>query len=278
MSLQIKAASATGGPATTVCAECGAPASGNFCSSCGADLRQGAAGVLGAVAGGGLHNFPATYLRILRSPIKATVALADDPAYRQHISFVLSGLAIFCVLMLPFIIQTADPNGAMAHYSESMQTLVKILSQAGVYVGALITFLLGFALFRFFAKEPRSLKAYLKLYCLAFGFIMPLYAIYDYIARGVLGSTGLSSFSGNAAAPTAEQMLSVPFALSMAGSLLIWAYFIAIHRRFWRMPVWKAGALYTVTALTSYQAGYWLMYFVGYWVAFWLVRTGVVTL
>jgi len=278
MSLQTKAASAAGGSAATVCAECGAPASGNFCSSCGADLRQGASGVLGTVSGGALHNFPATYLRILRSPIKATVALADDPAYRQHISFLLSGLAIFCVLMLPFIIQTADPTGAIAHYSESMQTLVKILSQAGVYVGALITFLLGFAMFRFFAKEPRSFTAYLKLYCLAFGFIMPPFAVYDYVARGVLGSTGLSSFTGNAAPPTPEQMLSVPFLISFAVSLLIWAYFIAIHRRFWRMSVWKAGALYTVTALTSYQAGYWIMYFVGYWVAFWLVRTGVVTL
>jgi hypothetical protein len=276
MGFQIKAASGAGGPAATVCAECGTPASGNFCSSCGADLRGGAAGVLGAVAGGGSQNFPATYLRILHSPIRATVALAEDPAYRKHISFFLSGLAIFCVLMLPFIIQSADPTGAMAHYSESMQTLVKILTQAGVYVGAFITFLLGFALFGFFAKEPRSLKSYLKLYCLAFGFIMPPYAVYDYVARGVLGSTGLSSFTGTG--PTPEQMLSVPFLLSFAVSLLIWAYFIAIHRRFWRMPVWKAGALYTITALTSYQAGYWIMYFVGYWVAFWLVRAGVVTL
>jgi hypothetical protein len=272
MILQAKGAAAT----AAVCAECGTTASGKFCSSCGADLRGGKSGVLGAVAGGGLQNFPATYLRILRSPIKATVALAEDPAYRQHISFLLSGLAIFCLLILPFIIQSADPTGAMAHYSESMQTLVKILSQAGVYVGAFITFLLGFALFRFFAKEPRSLKSYLKLYCLAFGFIMPPYAVYDYVARGVLGSTGLSSFTGTS--PTPEQMLSVPFLLSLAVSLLIWAYFIAIHRRFWRMPVWKAGALYTVTALTSYQAGYWIMYFVGYWVAFWLVRAGVVTI
>jgi hypothetical protein len=43
------------------------------------------------------------------------------------------------------------------------------------------------------------------------------------------------------------------------------------------MSVWKAGALYTVTALASYQAGYWIMYFVGYWVAFGLIRAGVVT-
>ncbi|NIO43286.1 MAG: hypothetical protein GTO41_25910, partial [Burkholderiales bacterium] len=70
--------------------------------------------------------------------------------------------------------------------------LVKILAQVGVYIGALITFLLGFSLFRYFAKDKRTFGAYFKLYCLAFGFIMPLYAAYEFVVRRVLGGTGLS--------------------------------------------------------------------------------------
>jgi hypothetical protein len=273
MGFQSRSAGAAAQGAAT-CAECGAPAAGNFCSGCGADLRQGS-GVLGVVSGVSRYGFPATYLRILRSPVKATVALAEDPAYRQHISFLLSGLAIFCVIMVPFFLKNADPNGAMAHYSDSMQTLLKVLSQIGVYAGAVITFVLGWLLFHFFAKTPRTLNMYLKLYCVAFGFIVPIYAIYDYVARGVLGGTGLSSFVGQS--PTPEQMMTAPFFVSLAVSLLIWAYFIAIHRRFWQMPVWKAGALYTVASMVSYQASYWIMYVVGYWAAVILIRAGIVS-
>lgn len=105
--------------------------------------------------------------------------------------------------------------------------------------------------------------------------MMPPYAIYDYVARGMLGSTGLSSFANSN--PTPEQMMTPAFAVSLATSLLIWAYFIAIHRRFWRMSIWRAGLLYTVAAITSYQLGFWVMYFVGYWSAYLLIQAGIVT-
>lgn len=268
-------AAASVASAEMVCADCNSPASGNFCSNCGADLRAGRSGILGSVSSTARLSFPGTYLQILRSPIKATVALADDPIYRQHISFFFSGLAVFCVIMVPFIMQAADPTGAMARYSESMQTLVRVLSQVGVYVGALITFLLGYALFYVFAKTPRRFRAYLKLYCLAFGFMLPLYALYDYVARGMLGITGMSSFSVKN--PTLEEVLTVPFAVALGVSLLIWVYFIAIHRRFWNMPVWKAGLLYTAATLTSQQAGYYVMLHAGYWITLYLIKAGVVS-
>ena len=275
MGLQANNAFAASGAA--VCDECGAQATGNFCSACGADLRAGS-GVLGAVGGNVNTSYPATYLRILMSPVKATVALADDPSYRQHLSFLLASIAIFSLIMVPFFLQSADPSGDAARYSESAQTMMKVLSQAGIYVGAIITFLFAFGLFRFFSKgdQKRTLKSYLKLYCLAFGFVMPPYAAYDYIARGVLGATGLSSFS--VSDPTPEQMVTPAFAVAMVASLLLWAYFIAIHRRFWRMSVWRAGALYSVAAIASHQIGFWLMYFVGYWVAYLAVRYGIVTM
>lgn len=257
------------------CPECNSTASGNFCSNCGADLRAAKAGLFGTVATHARLSYPGTYLQILRSPVKATVALADDPTYRQHISFLLTSLAIFCVVIVPFIIQSADPTGAMARYSESMQMLMKVLSQAGVYAGAIFAFLIGYAIFFVFAKTPRTFKAYLKLYCLAYGFMLPPYALYDYVARGILGSTGLTSYLNQS--PSLEQLLTVPFAVALSASLLIWAYFIAIHRRFWNMALWKAGVLYTAAALISQKVGYWAMYYIGYWAALGLIRAGIVT-
>ena len=126
------------------------------------------------------------------------MGLAEDPTYRSHVSFLLTGIAVFCLLFLPILMRTTVPTAAAGHMSEDMQTLMKVLSQVGVYVGAVITFLLAFALFRYFAKEPRTLKAYFKLYCLAFGFVMPLYAVYEFAARGLLGGTGMSSFNETA--------------------------------------------------------------------------------
>jgi hypothetical protein len=259
--------------AGAACADCGSTVSGNFCSACGADLRGGGSGLIDTVTGG-RQSYLATYLQILRSPVKATVDLTDDPSYRQHISFLLSSLAVFCVIMVPFIVQSAVADDQLSQFSESMRTLISVMSQVGVYVGAVITFLLGYGLFRVFAKETRSLKSYFKLYCLAYGFMLPPYALYDYVARGLLGITGLSSFA--AQTPTVEELATVPFAVSFAVSLLIWVYFIAIHRRFWRMPVWKATVLFSAAAIAAGKIGYEVMYVVGAQVAMFLINLGVV--
>jgi hypothetical protein len=268
------AAAATGAQVTSVCAECGAQATGNFCSACGADLRPGALSVLGAVTAPVRQSFPAVYLRILRAPVRETVGLAEDQAYRSHLSFLLSGIAVFCLLFVPILLNSTVQATPGAQVSESMQNLMKVLSQVGVYVGAVITFGIAYGLYRFFAKEPRTLKAYFKLYCMAFGFIMPLYAVYEYGSRGLLGVTGMSSLNET----TQPVQLMDPATLAaVALALVLWSYFIAIHRRFWHMPLWKAGVLYIVAAISSYQLSYWLMYFVGYWTAAVLIAAGVVT-
>ena len=127
-----------GSQATATCADCGMPAGGNFCSSCGADLRADAPSILGSAR----RTFPVVYLQLLRSPILRTVALAEDKTYREHLSFLLTAIGIFCLLFLPTLFAAAAAAGPEAHVSEGMQTLMKVLSQAGVYVGATMTFLL----------------------------------------------------------------------------------------------------------------------------------------
>jgi hypothetical protein len=267
LSMQRRTAFA-GSQATATCADCGTPAGGNFCSSCGADLRADAPSILGSAR----RTFPVVYLQLLRSPILRTVALAEDKTYREHLSFLLTAIGIFCLLFLPTLFAAAAAAGPEAHVSEGMQTLMKVLSQAGVYVGATITFLLAFGLFRYFSREPRSLQAYFKLYCLAFGLVMPMYAAYEFITRHMLGVTGMSSLNGPM---TAAQWATPSTILAVVLALLLWSYFIAIHRRFWRLPLWKAGVLYVVAATASYQLTFWLMYAVGYGVAKALITSGV---
>jgi hypothetical protein len=271
MILQMRGASA-GAQVAAVCADCGAQVTGNFCSACGADQRTGAIGVLGDVTAPVRQSFPWVYLKILRAPVRQTAALAEDRAYRSHVSFLLSGIAVFSLLMIPILMRSAVPGASQM--SESLQTYLKVMSQVGIYVGSVITFLLAYALFRFFAKEPRTLKAYFKLYCLAFGFVMPLYAAYEFLARSVLGGIGMSSLDQ---VTRTEQLLAPATLVSTALALLLWTYFIAIHRRFWHMSLWKAAALYVVVALSSSQIAFWLMFVVSAFGRDVLVAAGIVT-
>ena len=148
------------------CADCGADATGNFCSACGADLRKSALGFLGQAAAPVRRSFPVVYLKLLRAPVRQTVALAEDPSYRGHVSFALAGIALYILLFVPIVMRVVIPAGGM-QVSESMQTLMKVLSQVGIYVGMAITFALAYGLFRYFATAQRPFHAYFKLYCLA---------------------------------------------------------------------------------------------------------------
>ena len=70
-----------------------------------------------------------------------------------------------------------------------------------------------------------------------------------------------------------------PSAMASVGlSLVLYVYFIAIHGRFWNMPVWKAAALYIVVAFVSNQAAYHLMWWVGFYSAKVLSNAGIVTI
>jgi hypothetical protein len=258
-----------------VCADCGASASGNFCSSCGADLRQSSLGFLGQAAAPVRRSYPIVFLKLLRAPVRQTVAIAEDPSYRGHVSFMLTSIAIYVLLFVPVIMQAVIPTGGNVHVSESMQTLMKILSQVGIYVGMAITFALAYAIFRYFATVKRPFHAYFKLYCLALGFMAPIYGAYEFIVRLMVGGIGMSTFG---APMTGADWLSPSAIASVVLSLLLWAYFVAIHRRFWAMPVWKATALYLVASVVSYQVGYQLMWQVGFYSAKMLTAAGIVTI
>ncbi|MCZ7594798.1 MAG: hypothetical protein M5U16_07675 [Hyphomicrobium sp.] len=65
---------------------------------------------------------------------------------------------------------------------------------------------------------------------------------------------------------------------SVALALLLWAYFVAIHRRFWSMPIWKATALYLLASIVSNKVGFWLMWWVGFYTARVLTAAGIVTI
>ncbi|WP_068460917.1 hypothetical protein [Hyphomicrobium sulfonivorans] len=255
------------------CGECGAETSGNFCSACGADLRTSALSFLGPAATSVRRSFPAVYLKILRSPIRQTVAFADDRTYRGYVSFALTGIALYILFFVPIVIRMVVPGTEGAHLSESMQTMMKALSQAGIYVGMALTFLLAFALFRAFAPARRPFPAYFKLYAIAIGFVAPIYGIYEFVIRLLPGGVGMSAL-GNIGD---DAMHNPTVWVSTVLALLLWGYFAAIHRRFWSTSVWLAVVLYFLASFISNWLSYHLMWWVGFHTARILIAAGIVT-
>ncbi len=253
------------------CGDCGAPAGGNFCSSCGADLRASSLGFLGQAAAPMRRSFPAVYLKLLRAPIRQTVALAEDPSYRGYLSFALTGIALYCLLFVPVVMRMLVPTGG-AQVSESMQTLMKVLSQAGIYVGMAITFLLAYGLFRLFARAAH-VRAPTSSSTPSRSASWRRSTAPTSSSCGLLGGIGMSSLG----ACMTEADWTKPTTLMSSRWPALWAYFVAIHRRFWAMPIWKATGLYVVASLVSGQVGYWLMWWVGFYSAMVLRHAGIVT-
>ena len=258
-------------PAAAACGDCGAPACGNFCSSCGADLRESSLSFLGRTAAPVRRSFPAVYLKILRAPIRQTVDFTEDPSYRGYLSFALAGIAVYLLLIVPIVIRQVAPPGT--NVSESMLTLMKVLSQVGVYVGMAIAFLMAFLVFRLFSRVKRPFHAYFKLYAMALGFVAPIYAIYEFVTRTVLGGVGVSSFS---AQMTPDDWLKPTAWVSVALIVAMFVYFIGIHRRFWQMPVWKAALLYLPASYVANVISYQMMWYVGWYSAYVLSAAGIV--
>lgn len=217
------------------------------------------------------RSFPAVYLKILRAPIGETVAFAQDPSYRGYLSFALAGIALYILLIVPIVMQQVAPPGT--NVSESLLTLMKILSQVGVYAGIVITFLLAFLVFRLFALVQRPFHAYFKLYAIALGFVAPIYGVYEFVARSVLGGVGTSSISAQI---TLDDWLKPTAWASMALMVAMLVYFIGIHRRFWDMPVWKAALLYMPASYVANVISYQLMWYVGWYSAYVLSAAGIV--
>jgi hypothetical protein len=104
--------------------------------------------------------------------------------------------------------------------------------------------------------------------------VAPIYGAYEFIVQAILGGIGMSSLG-----TVTQANLSNPTALiSIVLALLLWVYFVAIHRRFWSMPIWKATVLYLAASLISNQVGFFLMWYVGFYTARVLVAAGIVTI
>ncbi len=168
--------------------------------------------------------------RLMCAPVKTTVELASDPAYRSHWSFLGKGTAAW-LLLFKAAEWAAPPEGGEADVSQAMQL--------SLYASFFMCFAVSYFLFRQIAPEPRSAGAYLKFSCLAAGF------------AEILGGAVMLPFTAAIAIPAvlgyARISIALPAevqtglaALFESFLLLMWIgflgaalYLVLAQRRFW---------------------------------------------
>ena len=167
------------------CETCGRPASGEYCRNCGQRLISDAKNIVGVIAEdlfnvGERQGLAQRLLLLAVSPVRATLALAEDPHFKLHgAMFALASvLYVFWLRVLGALVEgparkapgfcgTLPPGrlkGGCNFFSEIFpwETLIAI----GIYVTFVLSFVISYYVFIDYSKKPKSARSYLKLCCI----------------------------------------------------------------------------------------------------------------
>jgi hypothetical protein len=214
--------SATSGSqaAALKCDVCGAPASGHFCSSCGARLGESSSPIVEIakewVDFDDKVSFITNFVKVLRAPVAATLSLARDRSFRQFTYFITVGLGAYAAVAVAQVFTIRGPG-----------LFKELLTAALLLTGFVLSTVISFFIFRRSASQPRTFAEYTKLIAVMVGFAGVFYAIASLVRfvslRGSLIASGL---------------MSVP----------LYVYYIRVQCRFWHA---RARRVVLVWAATS---------------------------
>jgi hypothetical protein len=214
------------------CQGCGQPITGKFCGNCGTEAAapgsKGAVSLLvGEFGGSGGQGYLYTLKRLLRSPLKATLELTENPGYRGYKGFFLTSSAIGIAAQsyafrAKIASQPPEMQQFLQQYGDYYSVVLTVFQYATVFGG----FLLGYWFYRRFSKVPRTAHEYFKLTCLAGGFGALISALFG----------GIELVTGPAPAQT-TQLWSAVVVIPLA--LFAIYYGLGVQKRFWDFSVLK---------------------------------------
>ncbi len=232
-----------------VCAACGKPLVGPFCSQCGAAAPAGGEG-WGVIASELFDSqqskgHAATLLSFLKAPVETILRLTDDASYRQHWTFLSLALGVqFALgfLILPQLLGrfyvVPDLGGKEA----------VITNQIGQYLGIAILTPIQYYICRAVGSIARRPASYVKLCVLSVSFC------------SILSTIAILSFWIVGPATAAGGYLIDPWLLGNGlTSLLqiaIMVFVTKAHKRFWGMKLWVAILITLGMAILSWVVVY----------------------
>jgi hypothetical protein len=234
---------ATSSTNVATCQGCGEPITGKFCGNCGTEAAsRGHKGAISLLVGefGGQGYFY-TLKRLLRSPLKATLELTDDPGYRGYKGFFLTSSAIGIAAQSyafrsKIASQPPELQQFFQQYGDYYSVILTVFQYASVFGG----FLLGYWFYRRFSKVPRTAHEYFKLTCLAGGLGAIISAVFG----------GVDILAGPTPDPTTALWTT---AVIIPLALFAIYYGLGVQKRFWDFSLLKllflSFALFVIVAV-----------------------------
>lgn len=227
-----------------MCARCGHPAAGRFCTNCGDKIGPQVVGVLGLAASDLLElderrGFLSVLWKILKQPVTAAVELALDRQWHGHGAFFFFALAVAAFLArlpdtaLPQWLQSPPPSADADAFTRNFDYLTTVfltdVEMIVFYVLFAVTLWLGYRMFTRRTTFARSARDYIKVSCIALG-LTSLLGMLPAIPQ-VLGALRIISTDMSA------QLYTF---LLLATYLLTICYITMLNRAFWNVSAWRA--------------------------------------
>jgi hypothetical protein len=236
-----------------MCARCGHPAAGRFCTNCGDKIGPQAAGVLGLAASDLFElderrGFLSVLWKILKQPVTAAVELALDRQWHGHSAFFFFGLAVTAFLArlpdtsLPQWMQSPPPSADADAFTRNFDYLsTTLLADTEIvifYVLFAVTLWLGYRMFARRATVTRSARDYIKVSCIALGLTSLLGALPG--IPQVLGALRIISTD------TGGQLYSFLLLVTLLFSI---GYIAMLNQAFWKVSAWRAALVTSYVSL-----------------------------
>lgn len=254
-----------GGAQGINCTSCGQPASGKFCSGCGASLAGGRMQfvedlpVLGEPIA-----FVRTFFKILRAPIEEPIRLVETPEYRGHFRFLMIGVGVFAAFVL--LVFASMRQESKQPYDPSQATLFDNYLY-NLLINYTIGAVIAFALFRLFGGRNAGVQKHAKLWSILTGFYLPLQMLL-LVAIAVAGLVLIQLSIGTQDGVNATFTQSSPY-IFVAFNAVMALHFALAHARVWQAPFWKSLLLIIAAVLLAQYPMYLFQYAFGYVMGLW---------
>mgnify|MGYP001430210360 CR=1 FL=1 len=248
------------------CVRCGAAATGNFCSSCGASLSVagGESFVETLPVVGEPLKFVRTFFKILKSPNQAPVTLAEDHSFRGHFAFLMVGLGIlvaFALFMTSYMQQQSGqaelPQDQASYLDNYLYNLL-----IGYTIGAVMVY----AIYRLAAKllggKVVAVETHAKLWALLTGFYLPLQVALLIILAAIGVVAGVLFPDLYPGIQELARTIAPWFFLGF--NLLMLVNFAFTHTKLWQRPLPVSLLIIAACVVLSSYPTAWIQYAFGY--------------